>query len=293
MAPADARPGADGRPLAALSFDVEQLDIAAEHGLDLPADRQFGIGREGLRRVVALLARRHAPATFFVTAEFAERYPDDVAALPPAGHEIASHGLTHGDLRPGDLERSRLILQDVAGTPVLGFRRARLAPTDRAAIARAGYRYDAGENPIWLPGRYNHFFSPRRPRVERTPGGDLAVIPASATPLVRFPLFWLAFKNAPMPLVRAASRWCLATDGHLNTYFHPWELCDLSGLGLPWYLRRVDGDALADRLGRYVDWLARRARLATYAELALVLLDGSGRPAPATAAPAARPETVP
>jgi hypothetical protein len=143
-----------------------------------------------------------------------------------------------------------------------------MAPTDPTKIAAAGYIYNASENPIWLPGRYNHFFSPRRPRVDGTTAGPLVQIPASATPLLRVPLFWLAFKNLPMPLIRAASARCLASDRSLNTYFHPWEFMEIGGFGLPGVARRIDGRPLLERLRSYIRWLAARAQFATYNTLA-------------------------
>lgn len=257
--------------LALISFDVEQFDIPTEYGHALGVNEQFEIGRRGLERVLRILDEHHAPATFFITGEFAERYPELVRLVAATGggrHEIASHGQTHGDLLPGHLEESKRVLERVTGREVRGFRRARMADTDPAAIARAGFAYNASENPIWLPGRYNHFFLPRRARVERTHAGDLVQIPASATPLVRLPLFWLAFKNLPAWAIRGASRWVLAADGVLNTYFHPWEFVDIGEYGLPRVVTRIDGERLAGRLGAYLVFLKQRARLATYWELA-------------------------
>lgn len=257
-------------PLACLSFDVEPFDIPVEYGRAIDVEKQYDIGSAGLIRVLDLLDARQARATFFITAEFALRFPAMVRRIAesPLGHEIASHGYTHGDLEPGHLLLSRTTLEDIGRTSVTGFRRARMAPTDAAQIAAAGYTYNAGENPIWLPGRYNHFFAPRRPRIENTASGSLVQIPASATPLLRVPLFWLAFKNLPMPLIRAASRRVLHADRSLNTYFHPWEFMEIQGFGLPAVVRRIDGRPLLDRLAAYLRWLASRAELATYNTLA-------------------------
>jgi len=254
-----------------LSFDVEQFDIAGEYGIDIPVDEQFKVGRDGLLRVLELLDQRQVPATFFVTAEFALRYSGLIRSIAESGrHEIASHGYTHGDLEPGHLEQSRLTLENIAKTPVRGFRRARMAPTDAADIARAGYTYNASENPIWLPGRYNHFFKPRRARIEQTAAGPLVQIPASATPLIRLPLFWLAFKNLPMSVIKAASDFVLITDGALNTYFHPWEYEDLSPYALPRVVKRTHGKRLLSRLSDYITFLHGRpdTRLTTYGEFA-------------------------
>jgi hypothetical protein len=143
-----------------------------------------------------------------------------------------------------------------------------MADTDAAEIAAAGYLYNASENPIWLPGRYNHFLSPRRARVVQTAAGPVVQVPASATPLLRIPLFWLAFKNMPLWKTTMFSRWVLAADRSLNTYFHPWEFTNIQGRGLPWLVRRIDGQPLLDKLAAYITWLQRRARLTTYTVLA-------------------------
>jgi peptidoglycan/xylan/chitin deacetylase (PgdA/CDA1 family) len=258
-----------GRPLALLSFDVEQFDIPTEYGIELDVETQFEIGRAGLATVLELLGKHDIPATFFITAEFALRYPRLTRSITErGGHEIASHGYTHGELEQGHLEESRKVLGEVTGAKVRGFRRARMADTDTYAVAAAGYTYNASENPIWLPGRYNHFFRPRRPYVVKTSSGPLVQIPASATPLVRVPLFWLAFKNMPTALTRLASKWVLKSDGSLNTYFHPWEFTDIKSFELPKVVRAMDGKPLVRRLSEHIVWLKERAEFATYNRLA-------------------------
>ena len=264
-------------PLALLSFDVEQFDIPTEYGIEISVEKQFEIGRAGLATVLQLLDKCNAPATFFITAEFALRFPRLIRTItertaskadPQRPHEIASHGYTHGELEEGHLLQSRKVLEQITGQPIRGFRRARMAPTDSYAVAAAGYAYNASENPIWLPGRYNHFFKARRPYVARTNTGPLVQIPCSATPLVRVPLFWLAFKNMPLTITKLASRWVLAADGSLNTYFHPWEFTDIGTYELPKVVRAISGQPLLDRLGTYIRWLQERAELSTYNTLA-------------------------
>lgn len=265
----------DRAPVFALSFDVEEFDLPLEFDKPIALDEQMRLGAQGFERVLELLAELRAPATMFTTGTFACRFPELVRQAHAQGHEIASHGLTHGPLEPGDLLASRTLLEDLIGARVLGFRRARMAPTPPIDIARAGYVYNATLNPTWVPGRYNHLRKPRRPFVERLPGAgpdnqaaELVCIPASVTPLVRFPLFWLAFKNAPPPVFCLASGWVLSSDRELNTYFHPWEFSDLPEMGLPGSIVRHSGLPLLTRLRGLITWLqARGARPITYAGL--------------------------
>ncbi|CAN5837849.1 polysaccharide deacetylase family protein [soil metagenome] len=268
-----------------LSFDAEEFDIPGEFGHAIPASEQLRIGAEGWGRVLDLLDDLNrtptaaqpcaAPirATFFTTAAIAEFAPELARRTLTAGHELASHGVRHTGFAPGDEARSKQLLEAAApGASITGFRMPRMAPVDIGALARAGYRYNASENPIWLPGRYNKFFVSRRWSVATTTGGSLIRVPAAATPLIRWPLFWLSFKNAPLWWTKRMTAWCLRADGYAALYFHPWEFCDLAGpggFGLPRHVRRLDGAALTARLRQYLEWLrARGATFETYARFA-------------------------
>lgn len=210
-----------------------------------------------------LLDQLNVTATFFCTAYFALQH-QDLIRRTAVRHEIASHGYYHNRFVPEDLERSRVALEGVCGVPIRGYRHARLRPLDASLVRDAGYLYNSSENPIWLPGRYNNL---RRPRVTHFEGG-LLNMPLSATPLVRFPLFWLAFKNVPPVLMRTASAWTLKTDGYINLFFHPWEFTRLAEYRMPFLAKSVDGVALLNRLKRYLVWLSARARFVTFWEYA-------------------------
>lgn len=257
-------------PLILLSFDAEEFDLPLESGQQIDLATQLAVGREGMLRTLALLDRVAAaagkpiPTTFFCTVVFAEANPDLITRAVATGHEIASHGVRHTGWTDADLATSRADLSRISGTNVIGFRRPRLAETDRSLIERAGYRYNSSENPTWVPGRYNRFFKPRLPHCT----GRLLNIPASVTPLVRFPLFWLSFKALPLWATRLASRAVLAADPALVLYFHPWELCDLQQFRTPRSVRSCDGDKMIRKLENHLMWLSHRCRFATYAELA-------------------------
>ena len=244
-----------------LSFDVEEFDIPEEYGRTLSLEEKLAVSAEGQTRVLDLLDQLGLVSTCFTTAVFAQGCPS-VTRRIAAGHELASHGFDHSVFVESDLARSRLVLQEIGQVPVTGFRRPRFAPTRVAAIADAGYRYNSSENPIWLTGRYQNFFRPRLPYLV----GDQWQIPVTASPLIRFPLFWLSFKNLPLPLIKAMSLWTLQADGFINLVFHPWEFTDLRRYGLPMVVRRIDGQALLNRLKNYLLFLSRHAKFTTFTE---------------------------
>lgn len=52
-------------------------------------------GNSDTERLIDILARYEAKATFFVVGDWAKKYPDDVKAFYEAGHQIANHSDTH------------------------------------------------------------------------------------------------------------------------------------------------------------------------------------------------------
>lgn len=248
-----------------LSFDLEEFDAPLEHGQPISEDEQMQVSSAGLSSLLRALDTLNVQATFFTTAHFADQHPAVMQELISRRHEVASHGYFHGTFQEADLLSSKVALERITGENVAGFRRARMEETDSKAILAAGYLYNASSNPTWIPGRYNHFFAPRTVHLR----DGLLNIPASVTPVIRFPLFWLSVKNVPLSMLKIASRWTLATDQYLSLYFHPWEFADLRGYTLPQYMKRLDGDVMLTRLVAYVRWLQGLGEFVSFRQFAL------------------------
>ncbi|MGS0033334.1 hypothetical protein ACUOGZ_25295, partial [Escherichia coli] len=73
-------------------------------------------------------------------------------------------------------------------------------------------------------------------------------IPASVTPHLRIPLFWLSAKNIPFAIYKQLCIQTLKKDEVLCLYFHPWEFTDIKGFGLPAYTRRFAGATFITRI---------------------------------------------
>ena len=85
---------------AVLSFDVDAespvLADSARHARDLGAMSHQAYGpREGVLRILALLAEYSLPATFFVPGWTADRWPQAVEQILAAGHEVGHHSYAH------------------------------------------------------------------------------------------------------------------------------------------------------------------------------------------------------
>ena len=66
-----------------------------------------GSANDGLAKILRTLRRSEVTATFFVTGQFAKRYPRDVRRIASAGHTIGNHSTSHPDFRNVDHDRRR------------------------------------------------------------------------------------------------------------------------------------------------------------------------------------------
>jgi len=240
-----------------LSFDLEEFDMPLEYGKSIQFADQIKVSSEGATTILDLLLRHDIKATFFSTVVFATHARVVIKRIIDEGHELASHGYYHSAFEENHLLESKEELERLSGNPIEGFRMARMMPVNDMAIEEAGYIYNSSLNPVYLPGRYNNFFKPRTKFVT----GNLIHLPASATPIIRIPLFWLSFHNFPLWLYKAFCSRTINHDGYLNTYFHPWEFTDLTNpsYGLPGFVSTNSGKEMVDRFQDLINWMKGKA----------------------------------
>lgn len=168
----------DRAALVLLTFDVDAETplLAAgeeyEHHLSTMTHQAYG-PNVGLPRILAMLERRHLPATFFFPGLTAERWPGTVGRVLEAGHEVALHGYTHrtptglsGAEQLEELERGMAALERCGARPV-GYRAPLWSTTavTLEALGAHGLRYDSS------------LFDDDRPYLLDTPTGRLAELP--------------------------------------------------------------------------------------------------------------------
>lgn len=255
------------------SFDTEEFDVPRERGVDISMADSMKISEYGTNRILDILERHGVKATFFCTVNFAEHGENTMRRIIESGHEIGAHGCDHWQPRPEDVFISRERLRELTGAPVLGFRQPRMFPVSDDDIRKAGYLYNSSLNPTFIPGHYMHLDKPRTPFMR----DGVLQIPTAVTPLVRFPLFWLAYHHLPASLYRQLARRCLRHDGYFTTYFHPWEFYP-SGehpeLKLSWIHNRNAGPEMQRRLDELVAMFCKDgARFSTYTPFAKEKID--------------------
>ena len=136
-----------------LTFDHDAISDSVRRG-ELPvkvSHGEFG-PRVGAPRILELLERRGIASTWFVPGHTIETFPDSIAAIVAAGHELASHGWYHEDFseladdeQAAILNRSYEALDRAAGVPPTGWRAPYWALGERTLelVAAAGFTYDS------------------------------------------------------------------------------------------------------------------------------------------------------
>lgn len=256
------------RPAATVSVDLDPVDLHLEgYGhRGLPADAQ--VYDVALPRLLERFAGARLRATFFLVGRDAAWRRDDVRRIVAAGHEVASHSLTHPlafsrlpDARVREeTAGSRAALEDASGTPVVGFRAPNFDIDRRGldALAAAGYRYDASfyPSPMLLPARLLLALKSgdprgvlrmrtwprsmrREPHRVRAGDGTLVEFPTSVTAGARFPVYHtMRFFTDPRRFEATLDG--LARTGHPLSY----ALHGVDALGL-------DEDRVDVRLGAH------------------------------------------
>jgi polysaccharide deacetylase family protein (PEP-CTERM system associated) len=203
-------------------------------------------------RTLDLLDEYGATATFFVLGWVADTLPELVKQVTQRGHEVASKGYYHRNVRqltPGefrdDLARSREAIERAAGQRVRGYRVADqwFRPTDLWALdvlAEEGYEYDSSIGPVLR----SYAAEPWRRFAHLHRHGDRTLweLPISTADVFGM-LIPIAggnyFRQFPHWMVRAAvDHWTQTYTAPFVMYFHTWELDpDQPKISAPWVSR--------------------------------------------------------
>ncbi len=260
---------APGPLINALTIDVEdyfQVSAFAPHIKRSEWNSRECRIERNVARILEMLSVNKTKATFFTLGWIAERYPQLVRQIADQGHEIASHGYGHeraSDLTQdaffADVQMAKVILEDLCGTEVKGYR----APSFSIGagnlwafdcLDRAGYRYSSSVYPI----RHDHYGMPDSPRFAYSVRPGLVEIPVTTLRALG--------RNLPSSgggyfrlLPYALSRWMLKRVNDSDQqpgifYFHPWEI----DVAQP----RVEGISRKTRFRHYVNISRMEGKLA-------------------------------
>lgn len=225
-----------------LSIDVEDYFHVAALAESIKVDEWNGIAsrvESSTHRLLDLFDEHQVKATHFILGWVADKYPQLVSEIEKRGHEVASHGFSHQliysqtpEVFKQETERSKKLLEDITGKPVIGYRAASYSITKKSLwaldiLADAGFEYDSSIFPIYHD-RYGIPDSPREPHVLMTPNGKK---------LIEYPLSTYQFLGQTIPIAgggyfRLYPYWLSRFFYKLREkqsdpfvfYLHPWEV---------------------------------------------------------------------
>lgn len=93
----------NGRELPISSVETEEKKVS------LTFDAAWG--NDDIRQVLNILKKYDVRATFFMTGEWVQSYPEDAAAICEAGHDLGNHGEHHRNMKQlSEEEKSQEIM---------------------------------------------------------------------------------------------------------------------------------------------------------------------------------------
>lgn len=227
----------------AMTVDVEDYFHVAALSEAIPRsewDRMEYRAEASTHRLLQLFAEHGIKATFFVLGWVAKRSPNLVREIQSAGHEIASHGMSHKlvyNQTPeefyAETRDAKALLEDIAGAPVYGYRASTYSITRRSlwaldTLCDLDFKYDSSIFPI-RHDKYGIPDAPQAPSVIRAPNGkNIVEFPMSTARLwgVRLPVSGGGyFRLLPYALTRAGlNKLNRKLRRPFVFYLHPWEI---------------------------------------------------------------------
>ncbi len=191
-------------------------------------------------RLLEILARQGARATFFVLGWVARRYPKLVVDISKAGHKVGCHGYAHQPIYSGspldfrkDLRNAKQTLEDVLGLAIKSYRAPSYSIVSRTLwaleiLGEEGIDYDSSIVPVI----HDHYGLPGAPRFPHLK--DLAC----GRTLREFPPSTLRLWGCNVPVAGGGyfrlfpysfTAWAIRRINQVErqpamVYLHPWEI---------------------------------------------------------------------
>jgi hypothetical protein len=130
-------------PRILISIDLEELNLQAGNNRELSQEERLQQSRDGLKKTLTLLDKHQVRATFFMTAAWAQTYPEVVQQLIRR-HEVAAYGIME-----------KKTIEQIAGSRIYGCRMPMGTKPDYRALKATGYLYhSAGQQvrPLTVKG---------------------------------------------------------------------------------------------------------------------------------------------
>jgi polysaccharide deacetylase family protein (PEP-CTERM system associated) len=193
---------------------------------------------KNFRIMLEIFAAKKVRVTCFFLGWIAEHYPELVREASDLGHEIACHGYSHGfvyEMTPGefldDVRKAKHIIEDIAGSPVLGYRAPCFSVNEDTPwffdkLRQAGYQFDSSIFPAAhrFGGMKTSIWDPSE--IE-TPSGRVAEFPITVVQTMGRPMCFFGggyLRLFPYPLIKKMGMRVLEQGRPVIFYVHPREI---------------------------------------------------------------------
>lgn len=282
-------------------FTVDVEDYFQVYALERVVDRsewdKFPSRVERNTDVILELLERHgATGTFFTLGWIADKHPAVVRRIVDAGHEIASHGWWHQKINTlsrtqfrEDVYAARMMLEQVSGHPVVGYRAPSFSITPGFewafdVLLETGHRYDSSLFPIKRMN-YGYPKASTIAHVIHRDTGDLIEFPLATTKVGKFRVPAAGggyLRQFPYGIIRRAFREHTEAGTPGVFYIHPWEIDpDQPRFEVP-FLTRVRHYRKLGKTAALIDRLLSEFRFTSIARR----LADEGKPLPNVSNPA-------
>jgi polysaccharide deacetylase family protein (PEP-CTERM system associated) len=194
---------------------------------------------KNFRMMLEIFAARKVRVTCFFLGWVAEHFPELVQEAWNQGHEIASHGYSHGlvyEMAPeeflNDIRKAKDIVENITGAPVLGYRAPCFSVTKDTPwffdkLWEAGYRFDSSV----FPG--THRFGGGMETANCDPGevqttlGRVAEFPITVAKVMGRPMCFFGggyLRLFPYPIIKRMGAQVLREGRPIIFYVHPREI---------------------------------------------------------------------
>jgi polysaccharide deacetylase family protein (PEP-CTERM system associated) len=210
----------------------------------LPEEKEDQIS-DSVKPLLNLLDKHNTRATFFISGEVAEDYPEIVETVYQQGHEVASHAYSHKMLRElgkdkfeAEIKKSVKLLYNIVKEKPRGFRAPSFSINNDTwwafeILEKYGFVYDSSIFPIskmfyyGVPDAPLGFYRPSRENIAlHDSDGNIVEVPLTVLDVmgVHIPIaggFYL--RLLPLWFIK----WGIKTVNKTRpavVYVHPWEL---------------------------------------------------------------------
>jgi polysaccharide deacetylase family protein (PEP-CTERM system associated) len=259
-------------PVNALTVDVEDY-YQVESFAEVVSRRDWTRWESRVERntyhLLDMFARHNARGTFFILGWIADRHPQLAREILNAGHEIACHSYDHQlilnqnpEAFRADVRRAKLLLEDITGVPVEGYRAPTYSIMEQTLwaieiLVEEGFHYDSSIFPVHHD-RYGIPGAKRFPYVIDCPAGEIVEFPPSTTRVggQNLPMTGGGyFRLLPYPVFRWGLRQVNRVEGQPAIFMvHAWEVDPgqpvLPGTRLNIWRHRINLHLTASRLER-------------------------------------------